>query len=67
MTYYVVKVYGLVCDLCEHSEEFIPTSGDPQPLAATRRYFRKRGWRHAAGRDICPKTERHTPPNATEP
>ena len=61
MSYYIVKVYGLVCDVagCDGSEECIPLIDEPNKLAAARRELANppSSWRHINGRDVCPKDD----------
>lgn len=63
MSYYIVKVYGLVCDTdgCETTEEAVPPVDAPDKLAATRRELRDApasGWTYKDGKDRCPKCSR---------
>ncbi|MEU1761144.1 hypothetical protein [Micromonospora sp. NPDC005652] len=53
MSHYVVKLYGLVCDVCGYEEEHVPLIDDARKLAATRAYFAERGWKHVNGKDVC--------------
>ncbi|MFF3867369.1 hypothetical protein [Micromonospora sp. NPDC001898] len=55
MSHYVMKLYGLVCDLCEISEEHVPPVDEPRKLADTRAEFAKRGWTRRNAQDCCPK------------
>jgi hypothetical protein len=57
MSYYIVKVYGLVCDNCEASEEHVPNVDDPGKLVATRRALSKppSNWTRRDGQDLCGK------------
>jgi hypothetical protein len=57
MSYYVVKVYGLVCDNCEASEEYVPDRDAPDKLAATRRALAAgpTKWTYKDGKDLCSK------------
>lgn len=57
MSHYVMKLYGLVCDVCEGSEEHVPPVDEPRKLADTRAELAKRGWTRAAGSDICGKRD----------
>jgi hypothetical protein len=60
VSYYVVKVYGLVCDNCEASEEHVPAIDEPNKLAATRRELSKppSSWSYQDGKDLCAKCAR---------
>ena len=57
MSYYVVKIYGLVCDNCEASVEHIPFIDDRDKLAATRSALSKPpdNWTYRNGGDLCEK------------
>jgi hypothetical protein len=58
MSYYIVKVYGLVCDNCEFSEEAVPRVDTRGKLAEARRILREdpaSGWTFTGGKDLCPK------------
>ncbi len=57
MSHYVMKLYGLVCDVCEFSEEHVPLVDAPRKLAETRAEFAKRGWTHVVGKDVCAKRD----------
>ncbi|MBQ1064495.1 hypothetical protein [Micromonospora sp. C41] len=57
MSYYVMKLYGLVCDVCEFSEDYVPEVDEPRKLAATRADFAERGWKRVGARDICPNLD----------
>lgn len=57
MSHYVMKLYGLVCDVCEFSEEHVPLIDQPRKLVETRAELAKRGWTHVAGKDVCPKPD----------
>ena len=52
-----MKLYGLVCDVCDNSEEHVPAVDEPRKLADTRAEFAKRDWTRVAGRDVCPKRD----------
>lgn len=55
MGYYVVTVYGLICDECEATEDSAPYSDEPHKLAAARRELSKppSNWTRRDGRDLC--------------
>jgi hypothetical protein len=57
VSYYVVKVYGLVCNNCEASEEAVPAIDARDKLAAARRELSKppSNWTHRDGKDYCGK------------
>ena len=58
MSYYIVKVYGLVCDVCDvATEENVPKIDEPHKLAATRRRLSgsPSGWVYRDGKDVCGK------------
>lgn len=57
MSHYVMKLYGLVCDVCEALEEHVPAVDEPRKLADTRAELAKRGWIYVAGKDVCPKRD----------
>lgn len=59
MGYYIVKVYGLVCDICKASEECVPPSDASNKLNATRNMLAEPPgrWRYVNRRDICPKSD----------
>lgn len=69
MSHYVVKVYGLVCDVCERDEETVPAIDEPNKLAAARRQLSRPpgNWRYVNGKDICGKSDgRHIAARAAE-
>lgn len=59
MAYYVVKVYGLICDGdgCKESIECMPPIDARDKLAAARRELALEpdGWTYRDGRDLCAK------------
>lgn len=58
MSYYTIKVYGLVCDNCEDTEEYVPKSEERNKLAASRRALHEipaSGWTYRDGKDLCKK------------
>ncbi len=59
MSYYVMKLYGLVCDVCEASVETVPPPNEPNKLAWSRRTLARSpdNFRYVNGKDICPKVD----------
>ncbi|MER7331803.1 MULTISPECIES: hypothetical protein [unclassified Micromonospora] len=57
MSHYVIKLYGLVCDVCDYSEEHVPQVDERRKLADTRAEFAKRGWARVAGKDVCSRRD----------
>ncbi|MGC5019032.1 hypothetical protein [Micromonospora sp. DT47] len=57
MSYYVMKLYGLICNVCEASEEHVPRADEPRKLADTRAELAKWGWTYVAGLDVCGKRD----------
>jgi hypothetical protein len=57
VSYYVVKVYGLVCDDCEASAETVPEVDAHDKLAAARRQLSEPpdNWTYRDGKDRCEK------------
>ncbi len=60
MGYYVVKVYGLICDGgdgCEASVEAVPLIDSRNKLAEVRKQLAlpPDRWTHRKGKDYCPK------------
>ncbi|HLL69107.1 MAG TPA: hypothetical protein VK453_25830 [Micromonosporaceae bacterium] len=60
MSYYVVKVYGLVCDNCNASQEHVPRIDQPRKLAETRGALAsgpdpRSRWIRRNGQDLCGK------------
>lgn len=51
MSYYSIRVIGVVCDDCGASEEDIPLR--PNALRSTRRTLAKSGWSFWDGKDRC--------------
>lgn len=56
MSYYIVKVYGIYCDVarCSASEEYVPHIDEPNKLRETRAAISKQGWTFVDGKDCCP-------------
>lgn len=69
MAYYVVKVYGLICDGagCEASIECMPPIGARNKLTAARRELAREpdGWTYRAGPDLCAKCSKDNRPVQT--
>lgn len=57
MGYYVMKLYGLICNVCDASEEHVPPVDEPRKLADTRAALATGGWTYVAGRDVCGKRD----------
>jgi hypothetical protein len=59
MSYYVVKVYGLDCDVegCGETIEAIPLIDSPRKLDEVRRQLAQPpdSWTYRDGKDLCPR------------
>jgi hypothetical protein len=57
MSYYVVKVYGLICDDCETSIEAVPLIDARNKLAEVRKQLAgpPDRWTYRDGKDRCPQ------------
>ena len=54
MSYYVMKVYGLICDACGTETEHVPKKDNARKLAESRAAVAAlEGWTHADGEDFC--------------
>lgn len=57
MSYYVVKVYGLICEDCDASIEAVPLIDTHHKLAEVRKQLAgpPNGWTYRDGKDRCPR------------